>query len=121
MVYSYNKKGEKKETGNAHNKLNTSQKKELNKYFNKKNLLVRKKQLKNAVRKYISRYLINDRFTHFEWNLVEMMVQKEELWDDDIISKEDQFNNEIDELKKLNISIGQSLDLFNFLDQGKKR
>ena len=96
--------------------LDKKQIEELNKHFETKNkLLINKKELGDAVRKFISRFLIGDRFKNIDWNIFLLLKPKSELWNEKIISEEEQFNKEIDELDKINIKIKQSISFYEKL------
>jgi len=103
----------------AYNELDQNQIESLNKHFNKENILISKKDLGLAVQKLISRYLISDQFTHFDWNIFDLLDKdrKPELWDKDLISTENQqqFEDEIDSLIKIEIKIGQTIRFSEYL------
>ena len=87
-------------------------------HFNNNNiLLITKNELSEVIRKFISRFLVSERFRHFEWNLMDILELKEELWTKNVICKENEarFNEEIDKLKLFNIKINQSLSFYNRL------
>ena len=90
---------------------------ELKKHFSKKNILLTKKDVGNAVRKFISRYLVGDKFTHIEWNIFVYLGQKKELWNEKINlpQNQEQFNKEIEILDSINIAINQSIDFYEKL------
>ena len=103
---------------NINVELEKKQIEELNKHFDtKKNLLISKKELGNAVRKFISRFLIGDRFKNIDWNIFLLLKPKSELWSDQIVSEknEEQFNKEIDKLDEINIKIKQSISFYEKL------
>ncbi len=96
-------------------------KKKLNEYFEKKEvegILISKTILSGAVRKFISRFLIGDRFKNIDWNIFLLLKPKSELWSDQIVSEknEEQFNKEIDELDQINIKIKQSINFYEKLE-----
>ena len=96
--------------------LDKKQIEELNKHFETKNkLLINKKELGDAVRKFISRFLIGDRFKNIDWNIFLLLKPKSELWNEKIISEEEQFNKEIDKLDEINIKIKQSISFYEKL------
>jgi hypothetical protein len=102
---------------NAKVKLNEEQLKGLKKHFSKDDLLISKKELGQAVRKFVSRYLTSDRFKNFEWNIFALLKLKKELWSENVAADENevQFDEEIEELEVLNINIGQSLHFYEKL------
>jgi len=104
---------------NAYNELENSQINKLNQHFENKNnnLLIHKKDLRDAIRKFISRNMVSERFNDFNSNIFDKIKYKEELWKNKIISEENQtqFYNEIKELEDLNIKIGQIIDLYKKL------
>eukprot|EP00833_Pecoramyces_ruminatium_P011837 jgi/Orpsp1_1/1185869/evm.model.c7180000095707.1 len=102
---------------NAYFELDKDQINNLNKYFKKENLLISKLYLQQAVRKFISRLLVSERFKNFELNIIDLLRYKDELWNDKIISPEnnEKFNNEMNELAKLDIKIYHSIDLYEKL------
>ena len=73
--------------------------------------------MSNVIRKFISRYLVGDIYKQIDSNIFEFLRIKEELWNDKIISKEneDQFNKEIMELKSINVIVRQSVDFYEKL------
>ena len=90
----------------------------LNKHFeSEENNLISKKDLGIAVRKFISRFLLGERFTKIEWNIFLFLREKSELWNEKINSKENenQFNKEMDKLDSFNIQIKQSIDFYEKL------
>ena len=102
--------------------LEDSQIEKLNKHFNSKdNYLITKEDLGNAVRKFISRFLVGDRFKNIEWNIFLFLKEKSELWNEKIKSKENevQFNKEIEKLDSINIKIMQSIDFYEKLGIGR--
>ena len=102
--------------------LEDSQIEKLNKHFNSKdNYLITKEDLGNAVRKFISRFLVGDRFKNIEWNIFLLLKRKSELWNEKIKSKENkvQFNKEIEKLDSINIKIMQSIDFYEKLGIGR--
>ena len=103
---------------NINTKLDDIQIDKLNKYFeSKENYLISKKDLGNAVRKFISRFLVGERFKNIEWNIFIFLKEKSELWNEKIKSKEneEQFNKEIEKLDSINILIKQSIDFYEKL------
>ena len=99
-------------------KLNKEQIKQLDEYFSsKENYLINKNDLGNAVRKYICRYLVGDRFQNIYWNIFIFLKEKKELWNENInIEKnEAQFKKEIGELESFNIYISQAIDFYEKL------
>ncbi|OUM67355.1 hypothetical protein PIROE2DRAFT_58828 [Piromyces sp. E2] len=97
--------------------LEKEQQEKLNKHFENKYLLINKKELGQAVRKFISRYLVSDRFKNFSSNIFGILRYKSELWSDPIVSEENEkkFKEEIDQLKNLDIKIEQSVDFYEKL------
>ena len=92
----------------------------IQKYFehnrnNKK--LINKNNLSNAVRKLISRYIVG---TRQETDIkpeseLKLFIIKDEFWSKNIREDDDTFNNEIFEIFKIKILVGQSFELFNLL------
>ena len=100
------------------NKLSEKQISELNKHFlSEENLLINKQDLGNAVRKYICRFLLGDRFKNVEQNIFCYLKLKKELWKEKINNEENQiqFQREIEELESINIIISQSIDFYEKL------
>ena len=103
---------------NVNAKLENKQLEELNKHFEtKKKLLISKGDLGIAVRKFISRFLLGERFKNFDWNIFELLKYKNELWNDKIIAEENekQFNEEIEKLEKIDIKFKQAIDFYEKL------
>ena len=71
----------------------------------------------NAVRKFISRFLVGERFNRIESNIFTFIKEKNELWDEEIksVENEEQFKKEIDKLDSINILINQSVDFYEKL------
>ena len=110
---------------NINSNLEVDQIDKLNKHFESKdNYLITKKDLGNAVRKFISRFLVGDRFKNIDKNIFLFLKEKSELWNEKINSKEneEQFNKEIEKLNSINIKIKQSIDFYEKLgdDSSKK-
>ena len=97
--------------------LREEQKSNLDKHFTMRNLLVTKRDLSDAVRKFISRFLVGVRFQNINANIMIYIRLKKELWNDKINSEENemQFNKEMDQLDSINIIIKQSKDLYEQL------
>jgi len=95
--------------------LDKEQQESLKKHFEKSNLLISKKELGQAVRKFISRYLVSDRFNNYRWNVFDLLRYKTELWSINPEENEEKFDNEIDQLESLNIKIEQSVDFYEKL------
>ena len=103
---------------NVNAKLENKQLEELNKHFEtKKKLLISKGDLGIAVRKFISRFLLGERFKNFDWNIFELLKYKNELWNDKIIAEENekQFNDEIEKLEKIDVKFKQAIDFYEKL------
>jgi hypothetical protein len=103
---------------NINSQLNEEQINKLNRHFeSKQKYLISKKDLGNAVRKFISRFLVSERFKNIEWNIFNIIRAKKELWNDNIISKENEklFSEEIEKLSSINIKINQSVDFYEKL------
>jgi hypothetical protein len=95
--------------------------KEINEYFDKnsndENKIINKENLTAAIRKLISRSISG---TRQEMEIkpdakLKYYINKYDLWNKSIVEK-DGFDNEIDEIFKSEILVGQSLDLYNLLD-----
>ena len=98
--------------------LNEEQIKKLNEHFSNENqLLISKKDLGNAVRKFICRFLIGEKFKNIDWNIILFLREKKELWNDKINSEENEnkFKEEMDKLDSFNIIINQSIDFYEKL------
>ncbi len=103
---------------NVNKALEKNQIEELNQHFERNSeLLIGKRELGEAVRKFISRYLVGERFKNFDWNIFILLKPKSELWNEKIITEqnENQFNEEIEQLEKINITIKQSIDFYEKL------
>jgi len=107
----------------ASNELDKDQQEKLADHFNKENLIIQKIDLKETIRKFMSRYLVNDIFNHYDWNIFYYLNidLKPELWDKKFAYLDNEnkrkFEEEIEELQKIDIKIGQSLDLYNKLNE----
>ena len=99
------------------NSLTEEQVSKLNKHFSMNNVLITKNDLGNAVRKFISRFLVSQKFKNINWNIFLLLREKKELWNEKINLEENemQFNKEIDELDSINIEIKQSIDFYEKL------
>ena len=93
---------------------------EINSYFEKNKLekkIINKENLTSAIRKLISRSISG---TRQEMEIkpdtkLKYYIIKEELWNKKVLETEG-FENEIDEIFKSEILVGQSVELYNFLD-----
>jgi len=117
VEYIYFNKILKNVTPKALVNLEDKQIEKLEKHFKKENLLITKKDLKIAVRKFISRFLVSDRLKNFNWNIFLLLRYKNELWNDHIISEEcsSVFNEEIEQMENICIRIEQSVDFYRSL------
>ena len=90
----------------------------IEKYFAEHtNVLLTKLQISTAVRKFISRSLVGTREdleVRSEQKLFDILQSKEDCWNIEIVSREC-FEKEIEELKKLNIVVGQILSFYEKL------
>ena len=103
---------------NVNTNLENEQIEKLNQHFDtEKKLLIKKGDLGIAVRKFISRFLIGERFKNFDWNIFVLLKYKNELWNDKIIAEENekQFNEEIEQLENINIKFKQAIDFYEKL------
>ncbi|KAG4089111.1 hypothetical protein H8356DRAFT_1007620 [Neocallimastix lanati (nom. inval.)] len=102
---------------NAYAKLKDQQKEMLNKHFENSRLIITKNDLNNAIRKYISRYMVNERYNKFNINVFDEIRYRSELWNDNINSDDHviTFNDEINQLIGIDIKIGQIIDLYSEL------
>jgi hypothetical protein len=85
------------------NKIENNKKEDVEKYFEKDNLLIDKEKISNAVKKYYLRYCLGD-YEKKEDILKNMdmdKLMKDDIWEEEILKKE-QFKNEFKELKILN-------------------
>jgi hypothetical protein len=86
------------------NKIENNKKEDVEKYFEKDNLLIDKEKLSNAVKKYYLRYCLGD-YEKKEDILKNMDMDKlmkdDNIWEEEIIKK-DQFTKEFEKLKTLN-------------------
>ena len=99
--------------------LNKEEGKKINYYFeyNNNNKLIDKINLTQAIRKLISRYIVGtrqDTDIKADENL-KLYIIKAEFWPKYIIEDDDKFNNEIAQILESNITISQSLSLYDFL------
>ena len=97
--------------------LTDEQIKKLNEHFTLNNLIITINDLSNAVRKFISRFLVGDTFKNIEWNIFLLLKEKKELWNEKInsVENEEKFKKEIDDLDSINIKIKQSIDFYEKL------
>ena len=85
------------------NKVENNKKEDVEKYFEKDNLLINKEKLSNAVKKYYLRYCLGD-YEKKEDILKNMdmdKIIKDDIWEEEILKKE-QFKKEFEKLKTLN-------------------
>ena len=99
--------------------MNKEEGKKINYYFeyNNNNKLIDKINLTQAIRKLISRYIVGtrqDTDIKADENL-KLYIIKAEFWPKYIIEDDDKFNNEIAQILESNITISQSLSLYDFL------
>ena len=98
--------------------LDINQIDKLNAHFESKdNYLISKKDLGNAVRKFICRFLVGDIFHNVNRNLLPLLKEKNHLWNEKINleENEEQFNKEINKLESINILVTQSIDFYEKL------
>ena len=103
---------------NINSKLEDEQIDNLNRHFESKdNFLITKKDLGIAVRKFISRFLVGENFKNIESNILDWIKEKNELWNEKILSKEyeEQFDKEMKQLYSIDIKIKQSIDFYEKL------
>ena len=82
--------------------------------------VINKNDLSSACRKIISRYLINTNEEDIEGNennLLELYLDREELWKKEIWNKNELLKNDIKLLKGFNITIGHCFNLYNLLKE----
>ena len=110
-------------TKNINTNLTEEQITKLNEHFTLDNLIITIKDLGDAVRKFISRFLVGDTFKNIDWNIFLLLREKKELWNEKINSEEnrEQFNKEIDKLDSINIKIKQSIDFYEKLGGERAR
>ena len=79
--------------------------------------IIKKYDLYTACRKIISRYLINnvEDIDGNENNLLELYLDREELWKKEIWDKNDLLNNDLNLLKTFKLTIGQCYELYMLL------
>ncbi len=93
---------------------------EIKQLFKKSQLLIIKKNdLCTACRKIISRYLINnvEDIDGNENNLLELYLDREELWNKEIWKKNELLKKDLNILKEFKITIGQCFELYFFLKE----
>lgn len=98
--------------------LDTNQIDKLNEHFDSKdNYLISRKDLGNAVRKFICRFLVGDGFHDINRNLLTLLKGKSHLWNGNINSEEneEQLDKEIYKLESINILVKQSIDFYEIL------
>ena len=87
-------------------------------YFEKNpDVLLNKLQISTAVRRFISRSLVGTREdldAEYDHELFDILQIKEDCWNMEIVNST-RFEHEIDELKKLNIKVGEVLNLYEKL------
>ena len=81
--------------------------------------IIKKHDLYTACRKIISRYLINnvEDIDGNENNLLELYLDREELWKKEIWDKNDLLNNDLNLLKTFKLTIGQCYELYMLLKE----
>ena len=81
--------------------------------------IIKKHDLYTACRKIISRYLINtvEDIDGNENNSLELYLDREELWEKEIWDKNELLHNDLNLLKKYNITIGQCYELYMLLKE----
>lgn len=96
------------------NILSERNKKEINEFFTKDKLIT-KEILSNAIRRFLTRYLIKEKDKEKNINSRNFIkfFDIEDLWDDEINKKEEKKEIEIEKIKSMNISINQILSLYD--------
>ena len=110
----------KKELTKYSKELDDKIKNKIDEFYNCKDLLLTKEVLTNAIRRYLSRYLIREKnkekimqgnsrnFTYY--------LNIEDLWDNDINDNDSQKQKEIIAIENINITIEQILSLYDYLE-----
>jgi hypothetical protein len=98
-------------------------KENLKKYFENKNNPIKKKDLANAIRLFITLVLLeeDDKENKIKNNCNNIInyLKSEELWNREVYCHKD-FNKNINELKSLDIQINQIVFLYEFLEEDKE-
>lgn len=99
-----------------HNKLDDGQIKLLNQHFLLEDNIISKKDLGCAVRKFISRFLVGEKFKYINENIIIFLRIKNELWSEEInVEENEKFKKEMDDLYSINIKINKSIDFYEKL------
>ncbi|KAG4101336.1 hypothetical protein H8356DRAFT_1656684 [Neocallimastix lanati (nom. inval.)] len=96
---------------NVYAELESDQLNEIHEHFRRESLLITRDDFKQGLRKFISRFLISEQFKRFEWNLIDILRYQDDLWSYEP-ENESRFDDEMDELHNINITVEQTLDLY---------
>ena len=95
-------------------------KKEIDEIYKDKDLLITKEVLTNAIRRYLSRYLIReknkDKIMQGNPRNFIYYLNIEDIWDNEINDNDSQKQKEIKKLENINITIEQILSLYDYLE-----
>ena len=96
---------------------------QLNTYFDKKDIIIGKDDLENAIRLFITLVLFREKDKENkiklnQKNLIDYL-KSPDLWDDKIY-KNEKFKENLDDLKQIKIQINQTLWLYNYLIENKE-
>jgi len=96
---------------------------QLNEYFKKKDIIIGKEELENAIRIFITLVLFRekDKENKIKLNRKNLIdyLKSPDLWDNKVYKNEN-FNSNLNELKLNKIQINQTILLFNYLTGGKE-
>ena len=99
-------------------KINEEKEKNIQKFFkDNKSIVINKLVISSTIRKFISRYLVGRRMDFEICNnreIFDWLVYREDCWEKEIYSNA-QFSQEIEKMKKLNIKVGEALNLYEIL------
>ena len=97
--------------------IDDNKKKKISEYFgNHPNALLDKIRISTAIRKFISRTLVGERDIDIDRNqeLFFVLQSKDDCWSEELLNN-NIFTQEIEELKKLNIRVGEALKFYDEL------
>ena len=112
-----------KENEDKMNQLDEKTIKQLDSYFEKEKIIINKEVLENAIQLFITLVLFREKdkenkIKSNRKNLIDYL-KSPDLWDN-IIYKDEKFNQNLNELKRCNIKINQTLWLYNYLVGNRK-